>query len=160
MTNINLDNIKDFMSHLFIKNTFDRFLCKEISIDTFVPFRIEGTILPDFLNEIEKEELKNDPYVPWSMLKPYCFNIIKGNRTPLCMRAVFTLSSSDIAQFISKNNLTSSPDTINGLYINIRYENKSLNIVTGTSLTVFSLDKTVELTWDTSVTQFIRTHCN
>ena len=52
MTNITLDNIKEFMSHLFIKDTFDSFLCREISIDTFVPFRIEGTLLTDFLNDI------------------------------------------------------------------------------------------------------------
>lgn len=160
MTNITLDNIKEFMSHLFIKNTFDSFLCKEISIDTFVPFRIDGTIMTDFLNDIEKEELKDNQYIPWSMLKPYCFNIIKGNRTPLSLKAVFAAPKSYIADFVSHNGLSVSPDMINGLYLNIRYEKRCLNIITGTSLSSFTLDRTVEQVWDESVEHFINSHCN
>lgn len=160
MTNISLDNIKEFMSHLFIKDTFDSFLCREISIDTFVPFRIEGTILTDFLNDIEKEELKDCSYVPWSMLKPYCFNIIKGSRTPLSLKAVFAAPDTSIAGFVNKNGLNISPDMISGLYLNIRYENKSLNIITGTSLAAFTLDRTVEQAWDEAVTHFINSHCS
>lgn len=156
MINIELDNAKDFMSHLFIKETFDHFLCREIELDTFVSFRIDGRLLHDFLNDIEKEELSGSPFVPWSMLKPHCFNIIKGSRTPLCIRAVFAMPPHSIASFIAKNGLNVPPDTISGLYLNIRYENKSLNIVTGTSLNTFTLDKSVENAWDTAVEHFIK----
>lgn len=72
MINIELDNIKNFMSHLFIKDTFDHFLCRELRIDTFVSFKIDGTLQKDFLNDIEKAELSESSYTPWSMLKPYC----------------------------------------------------------------------------------------
>lgn len=160
MTNISLDNIKEFMSHLFIKDTFDSFLCREICIDTFVPFRIEGAILTDFLNDAEKEELKDCSYIPWSMLKPHCFNIIKGSRTPLGMKAVFALPPSAVAGFVSRNGLNMPPDMIKGLYLNIRYENKSLNIITGTSLASFTLDRTVEQAWDETVEHFINSHCS
>ena len=50
-------------------------------LSVFVSFKIDGKMLKDFLNDIEKEELAESPYAPWSMLKPYCFNMIKGKRT-------------------------------------------------------------------------------
>lgn len=157
MINITLDNIKEFMSHLFIKDTFDQFLCKSIDIDTFVPFRIEGSIMTDFLNDIEKEELKGCRYIPWVMLKPYCFNIIKGSRTPLSMKAVFAAPDNSIEGFISRNALNIPPNMVSGLYINIRYEKKNLNIITGTSLSTFTPDKSVEQAWDEAVSRFIKT---
>lgn len=156
MINIELDNAKDFMSHLFIKETFDYFLCREIELDTFVSFKIEGKLLHDFLTDIEKEELAESNFVPWSMLKPYCFNIIKGNRTPLAIKLVFAMPRHSIASFVTKNNLSTAPDVISGLYLNIRYENKSLCVVTGTSLNAFTLDKSVENAWDTAVEHFIK----
>ena len=106
MISIELDNIKDFMSHLFIKDTFDHFLCRELQIDTFVSFKIDGKMLKDFLNDIEKEELAESPYAPWSMLKPYCFNMIKGKRTPLSMKLVFSMPPHSIAAFLNKNDIS------------------------------------------------------
>lgn len=156
MISIELDNIKDFMSHLFIKDTFDHFLCRELQIDTFVSFKIDGRMLKDFLNDIEKEELAESPYAPWSMLKPYCFNMIKGKRTPLSMKLVFSMPPHSIAAFLNKNNISINPGTVNGLYLNIRYENRQLCVITGTSLSSFTLDKSVENAWDTAVGQFIK----
>lgn len=61
MISIELDNIKDFMSHLFIKDTFDHFLCRELQIDTFVSFKIDAKMLKDFLNDIEKKNWLSHP---------------------------------------------------------------------------------------------------
>lgn len=156
MISIELDNTKQFMSQLFIKDTFDNFLCREFQTDTFASFKIDGRMFCDFLNDIEKEELAETDYAPWSMLKPYCFNIIKGNRTPLSMRIVFAMPSHSIPGFISGNGLNIRPEQISGLYLNIRYENKVLSLVTGTSLNTFTLDKSVENAWDTAVEHFIK----
>ena len=113
-------------------------------------------MLKDFLNDIEKEELAESPYAPWSMLKPYCFNMIKGKRTPLSMKLVFSMPPHSIAAFLNKNDISINPDTVNGLYLNIRYENRQLCVITGTSLSSFTLDKSVENAWDTAVGQFIK----
>ncbi len=156
MINIELDNIKNFMSHLFIKDTFDHFLCRELRIDTFVSFKIDGTLQKDFLNDIEKAELSESSYTPWSMLKPYCFNMIKGSRTPLSMKLVFSMPRHSIESFIAKNVLNTRSDAVTGLYINIRYENKQLSVITGTSLSSFTLDKSMENAWDTAVEHFIK----
>ena len=110
----------------------------------------------NLLPDIEKEELAESPYAPWSMLKPYCFNMIKGKRTPLSMKLVFSMPPHSIAAFLNKNDISINPDTVNGLYLNIRYENRQLCVITGTSLSSFTLDKSVENAWDTAVGQFIK----
>ena len=137
MISIELDNIKDFMSHLFIKDTFDHFLCRELQIDTFVSFKIDGKMLKDFLNDIEKEGLAESPY---------------ANKDDF----VFSMPPHSIAAFLNKNDISINPDTVNGLYLNIRYENRQLCVITGTSLSSFTLDKSVENAWDTAVGQFIK----
>lgn len=45
---------------------------------------------------------------------------------------------------------------ISGLYMNVRYEDNVMYCVTGTSLTVFTMDKRVEQQWDQAVKQFLR----
>lgn len=144
------------MSHLFIKDTFDTFLCKEIVIDTFVSYRIDGSLLYDFLSDAEQEELASTEFAPWSMLKPLCFQLIKGSRTPLGLRAVFALSQTAVLAFVKQEGLAVSPEEISGLYLNIRYENRQLHIVTGASRKTFSLDKSVEQAWDEAAVRFFK----
>ena len=151
MISIEIDNIKSFMSHLLIKDNLDYFLCKEISIQTFSTFNVDGSIVSDFLTEEEKENLKDKKYIPWGMLKPYCFNIIKGTRTPLSMKAVFVLAAEDLKKLIAKSGLNIDASPIEGLYLNIRFEGNKLNLISGSSLNYFTLDKTVDRMWDEEV---------
>ncbi len=148
MISIEIDNIKNFMSHLFIKDSLDYFLCKEINLQTFSSFNIDGSIAYDFLTDVEKEELNGLNYIPWSKLKPYCFNIIKGSRTPLSLKAVFCLPPNEIMSLIAESSLNINPDTIEGLYLNIRFENNKLTLISGSSLTYFTMDKTIDKLWD------------
>ena len=77
-------------------------------------------------------------------------------RTPLSMKLVFSMPQHSIEAFIAKNGLNISSDTVTGLYLNIRYENKQLCVITGTSLSSFTLDKSMENAWDTAVEHFIK----
>ncbi len=51
-----------------------------------------------------------------------------------------------------------SSEQIQGLYLNIRYEDGALYCVTGTSLHLFTMDKTLENEWDKAVAKFMRSH--
>ena len=148
MTSIEIDNIKNFMSHLFIKESLDYFLCKEITIQTFSTFSINGKIIKDFFTEEEYEEYIDSHYIPWEKLKNYCFNIIKGNKTPLSLKAVFVLPAAMAVKLINDNGLTVKPTDIEGLYLNIRFENNRLSITSGSSLTYFTTDKSIDNIWD------------
>ena len=47
-------------------------------------------------------------------------------------------------------------EQITGLYVNIRYEEGQLTCVTGTSVSFFTLDKSLDREWDETVRQFLR----
>ena len=50
------------------------------------------------------------------------------------------------------------PEQVGGLYLNIQYENGEMYCITGTSLQVFTMDKSLEREWDESVRQFLKEH--
>ena len=141
---------KNCMSHLLLKPTFDEFSLVEGSIVTFNKFTIDGFLQKDFYEEAPEKE-----YSDWKDLRDFCFNIIKGKRTPLSFKFVLSLSKADFEKFLTSNSLDGfRPENIQGLYLNFRYDGTSLQCVTGTSLSIFTLDKSLENAWDEYVKKF------
>ena len=58
--------------------------------------------------------------------------------------------------FLAERQTGFSPSEVNGLYLNIRYEDRLLSCVTGTSVSRFTLDKTLEHKWDGAVKEFLK----
>ena len=54
MISLTLTNVKNFMSHLLLKETFDNFSFIEGEIITFNTFRIDGYIQKDFFDSEEE----------------------------------------------------------------------------------------------------------
>ena len=141
---------KNCMSHLLLKPTFDEFSLVEGSIVTFNKFTIDGFLQKDFYEEAPEKE-----YSDWKDLRDFCFNIIKGKRTPLSFKFVLSLSKADFEKFLTSNSLDGfRPENIQGLYLNFRYDGTSLQCVTGTSLNMFTLDKSLDNAWDEYVKKF------
>lgn len=152
MRSIEIEDTKSFMSALFVKDSFDSFLVKSADITTFVLFSIDGSAYRDFFgDELEITE----EYVSWSILKPYCYNIIKGKKVPLSMKFVFSLPSNKIDELIDSTGLGIKKTDINALSINVRFENNKVSVITGTSLRTFTLDKSFENAWDEYVSKFL-----
>lgn len=151
MIALKLTSVKDFMSHLLLQETFDNFLFIEGEIVTFNTFTIDGYIQKAFF----PEEDAPPEYSSWKMLRDYCFTLIKGKKTPLSFKFIFSLSPRNIARLIAQNNLDYTPDQVQGLYLNIRYDGTTLQCVTGTSLKTFTMDKSLEQAWDTMVQKYL-----
>lgn len=145
MIAINLPNIKTCMAHLLLKETFDDFLFIEGEIVTANTFTIDGFIQKKFF---EKDTGLIPEYTSWNALRDYCFSIIKGKRTPLSFKFIYSMSPADIQKLITSASLDVDPHEIQGLYLNIKYDGEHLVCITGTSFKSFSLDKTLEKTWD------------
>ncbi|MCP1102725.1 hypothetical protein M2454_002039 [Aequitasia blattaphilus] len=134
---------KTTMNHLLLKDSFDLFLLIEGEVTTFNTFSFNGRLKKEYLDELPKEE-----YSKWKALKGYCLSLIKGKKTPLNFRFIFTLSKKEIANFLIEYELSYDPSEVIGLYLNFHYENGQLNCTTGTSLKSFSLDKSIDHAWD------------
>ena len=151
MIAFSLTNTKGFVSHLLLSDTFDHFSFIEGEIVTFNTFKIDGFIQKDFFDTYT--ELPE--YSPWKNVRSYCLSLIKGKRTPLSFRFIFSLSRSDIELMLTQNPVSVRPEEVQGLYLNIHYDGRLLTCVTGASFKTFIMDKTLEHTWDEMVKSFL-----
>lgn len=153
---IESSDIKAFMNHLLIKDTFDSFLLEEAAITTSNSFTIDGHIHKDFYSEEEYDTLPDKEFLSWSKARPFCFDIIKGNKLPLQFKIVIKASKTYTEKLLLRKPCSIAPENVGGLYINIRYDSaSSLTIVSMASLNIFTMDKSLEEIWDNVCTKFI-----
>lgn len=155
-----LTDIKDFMNKLLKTNTFDNFLLQEAMITNSATYTINGQLTKDFYSndELEELQLQNCRFLPFSMLRGNCFDLMKGKRTPVSFRFVFLLSPQNMEKTILSINSSYTTSDISGIYINLKYQNQQLFLTTGISYTIFSTDKTLEKEWDKLVLKFLKQH--
>ena len=128
MIALSIIDVKDFMNKLLIGEVFDRFFLVEASVT------------------IE--------YSLWRDVKPYCFSVIRGRRTPLNFRIVLQLSHKQTQQILNPSFPDGSvPDC--RFCLNLQYRNDSLLCTTGVSYTSFCLDKRPEHLWDEIIRKFL-----
>ena len=114
MISLTLTNVKKFMSQLLMTETFDRF--------SF----IEG--------EIVTSPTPLEEYSRWGDIREFCFSLIKGKRTPLSFRLILSLSPDNIVRLMEQTVPEMSPEDVQGLYLNLKFDGMHLTCITGTSL--------------------------
>lgn len=138
------------MQHLLLKPTFDSFSLIEGEITTYNTFRIDGYIHKKFYEDAPLKE-----YSSWGDLREFCFHIIRGKRTPLNFRFILSLPKEEFETFLTDQEIPSlSRSDIQGLYLNFKYDGTNLQCITGTSLNIFTMDKTLENIWDNYARKF------
>lgn len=159
MLALKINNVKNFMNQLLIKDTFDVFSLVEASVTTFNHFTIDGSLHMDFFDTDTCNTLqeKGITYSPWKNIKPYCYSIIRGKLPPVQFRFVFQLTPSQLS-LITPASYYLSEDLIRGLVLNVQYKNNELLCTTGISFHTFSMDKTPESVWDSIIADFLCNH--
>ena len=122
MLSLTIKDTKNFMSQLLIKEAFDGLFLSEAVIKTANSYTISGELNKDFFSEEEWNELPEKSYSRWSSVKPFCFQLIKGSKVPSYMKMVFLLPPKQVAKLLSDNQTALTPDDINGLFLNIKYQ--------------------------------------
>ena len=145
---INIENVKGFMSGLLMKTDFDEYFLCEAEIVTFNSFTIDGHIQKKFYSSEEYEDMGFPQWSRWNRIRPLCFEMIKGSRTPLRFKIVLRLGDKEIEKLVQESGLSYTLEDIGGLYLNLVYENNTLNCITGSSMNVFTMDKSLEKAWD------------
>lgn len=160
MIALHITHIKDFMNTLFHKDCFDHFLVQEVAISTYNTFHIHGRLLKDFYTAEEWADIESagNTHSLWQHVKPFCFQIIRGKKTPLSFQFVFKLSAKDTEELLSQSHINMDPSQVEGLLLTLRYKNDSLQCVTGTSLHIFTLDSSIHQAWDQRILQFFHDH--
>ena len=139
---------KKCMNALLLHPAFDSFLFIEGDITTFNTFQFNGRLKKDFFSAEEKEALDDREYALWKELREFCLSLIKGKRTPLGFHFVLSMSAPNIARLLEQEHLSFAPADVQGLYLNFKYDGTKLSCTTGTSMNLFTLDKSLEQAWD------------
>ena len=158
MIAVQIQDIKDFMSKLLLGNAFDSFWLSEASITTSVSYTIDGFLHPEFYDTQEAELLQEEgrTYALWRDMKPFCFSVIKGKKTPLSFKIVFMLSKKNTQKLLASSKLSYQLGGIFGLFVNFQFDGQHLTCTTGTSLKTFSLDKSLDRVWDEMILKFFK----
>ncbi|MBR1568938.1 MAG: hypothetical protein IJ648_08215, partial [Lachnospiraceae bacterium] len=119
---------------------------------------IDGHINKEFYDSDDAHTETDRIYQYWEECKPIAFQMIKGRQIPLGIKIVFMLAPENIEKFLEQNNLPYTLEQVKGLYLNIRYEYNKLHISSGTILSVFTLDKTLDRAWEDTLTSFFTGH--
>lgn len=161
---LKINDIRQFMNKLLIENAFDYFLLSEASISMASTYIIDGHINKSFYSSDELSDLKQEAESNgrifsermrrWEQEKPYCLSIIKGKKTPAAFKFTFCLSDENIIKFLSSANLSLTPGDIANLSLNIKYDGSMLCATTAVSMNTFTLDKSIDTSWDKMIKKF------
>lgn len=155
MIALQIKNTKNIMNTLLVSEQFDSFQVEEASITTFNTFHIDGHTVKGFFTseEIDNMEQGLPEFSLWKDIRPICFQLIKGKKTPVSFRVILHASPSLVASIANQPDCEVSADLIRSLVLNIRYDNGHVTCVTATSFTTFLMDKTTDAVWDKYIRQ-------
>lgn len=159
MIALEIKGTKNIMNALLLSEQFDSFLVEEAVITTFNTFHIDGHLVKEFYSSEELEELENSHkstvFSCWSDIRPVCFQLIKGKKTPVSFRVVLHAAPQLIEKIAAAPECGVAASLIRSLVLNIRYDNGKVTCVTGSGFTTFIMDKSVETLWDAYVRQLL-----
>lgn len=136
---LQIEDVKEFMNHLFVSDMFDRFHVIACEVGTFVTFSVNGKWNEEWYDTDEKPEDKSG-VVTWYMLKTAIFELIKGKKTPVFMKM-------DFCHYMTNGDVAS---------LRVEYDKEKLLVYTGYMQKEFSLDKEAMRQWDDNCLEFMR----
>lgn len=148
---------KDFIGKLLASDCFDSFLLKEAGIHGFVPYQIDGHINKTFFHEEDTDAsyYLAYEYAQWKDVRPICFDLIKGKRTPTKFAFVLYLKPEAMNSLFGKSGVSLPDSLVQNLILNIRFEQGEMSITTGVDYSGFTLDKQAEQLWDQTARKFL-----
>lgn len=146
MQAIEILDIKLFMQFLFQTTALDSYEFVSSELRTDMSYSLDGHINKEFFSDDEKEtlEITDAFYLPWRLAKEKIFNLIKGKKTPSHLKIVLKTNASETAAFLSSTSSAFHENDIDGLFLNIIFQENKLNVICGISYKIFTLDKTLE----------------
>lgn len=152
-----ISDLKNFMNQLLLTDSFDYFLLEEGTIVTANIFQIDGHIQKDFYTKEEQEDTALCPYEfsLWKDIRPFCFQLIKGKRTPLSFKFVLLLIPEHMERILSGGDFSDHGNLVKSFTLTVKYDGSHATLITGLSTTTFLMDKTPEQLWDHAFLKFL-----
>lgn len=146
MQSINILDIKPFMQLLFQTNTLDSYQFVSATILTDMSYTLDGLANRSFFSEEElsTHDISDHGYLPWSLAKEKVFLLIKGKKTPSQLKIILKANENDTNQLLSSTKSTLKSNDIDGIFLNITFQENNLNVICGISYRIFTMEKELE----------------
>lgn len=154
MKSFDIEDIKNYMNQLLVNERFDSFYLYEARVKGALDYFIGGKLNKDYYEEEELNELGDTEYILWAKVKHVVYELMKGKKLPINFKIILMFNRDNIKRLIEMNNLPVKPEDVGALFYNIHFEAGQLNVTTGTSLKVFTMDKRLEQLWDENVEKY------
>ena len=142
-------DVKGFMNRLLREDIMDEFEVRgvEMSLNTRISINgaLEATTSDENTDPNLEEKPKSLGHISWEALRPLIFAIIKTGAKPKQVKIVFSHKIQK-AKEIHQNAAA--------LFLNMIYENDTVSFTTATSQKEFSLEKSLDDSWDKWVRDF------
>lgn len=157
MIALQLTDIKTFMNQFLRGEVFDHFLMPEAVIIQDVAITVDGHIKKDYFSgeELEEMGIANTDVLPYSMLRPTIYQLIRGKKTPLYFKFVLMLSPSNMENTLSRSDSGLTLNDVSGMFFQLTFQNGSLVLTTGISYKTFVTEKTLDREWDKMAKKFL-----
>ncbi len=133
------------MTKLLTGEEFDRLLLAEARIEGRGHLSVTGRPAKGFFSEEEMSYMDPSGFLPYGMYRDTLFSFIKGNRTPESFMIQLVLPRSDIEKLASDADCTIPLSDVESLSLLIRFRDGELTLATGTSISGFYPDKSLDL---------------
>ena len=150
------EELRAFTGALFRSEHFDAFLLCEASFRTAFSLEIDGRRNKDWYSAEEEQELGSEDFVRWGEVRELAFQAIRGKKAPKAFRLVLRLNRQESTAFLAESGSRLRPEEVSGFYWNLQYEEKTLRLVSGVSVTAFPGDKALEQLWDQATVARLR----
>lgn len=146
MQSIHILDIKPFMQLLFQTEQLNEYEFVSADIRTDMTYSLDGHINRSFFSEEEliQHSLTQRSYLTWSIAREKVFTLIKGKRTPSLLKIVLRASVPETENLISSTNSSLNSNDIDGIFLNIIFQENKLNVICGISHKIFTMDKELE----------------
>ena len=147
-----IDEKTEYLKELFGKEKYDSFYLYEARVKTKLDYYVNGRLNREYFDTEEQADLPE--YVEWKDIKQIVYSYIKGKRLPIGFKIILMFNRENISRLLEMNNLPVKTEDVSALFMNVVYEHETLSVTTGTSLKIFTMDKTLEHVWDDTVKKY------
>ncbi len=147
-----IDEKTEYLKELFEKEKYDSFYLYEARVKTKLDYYVNGRLNREYFDTEEQADLPE--YVEWKDIKQIVYSYIKGKRLPIGFKIILMFNRENISRLLEMNNLPVKTEDVSALFMNVVYEHEALSVTTGTSLKIFTMDKTLEHVWDDTVKKY------
>ena len=147
-----IDEKTEYLKELFEKEKYDSFYLYEARVKTKLDYYVNGRLNREYFDTEEQADLPE--YVEWKDIKQIVYSYIKGKRLPIGFKIILMFNRENISRLLEMNNLPVKTEDVSALFMNVVYEREALSVTTGTSLKIFTMDKTLEHVWDDTVKKY------